>query len=56
MVKTLGSLCDNLTIIKLKHWHSEDEIRLNSLAIQEKQLQEEIKEFMNAAIPEKIPR
>jgi hypothetical protein len=45
-----------LTIIKLKQWHSEDEIRLNSLAIQEKQLQNEINEFVNAAISGKISR
>ena len=56
MAETLGSLCDKLTIIKLKQWHSEDEIRLNSLAIQEKQLQNEINEFLNAAISGKIPR
>jgi len=56
MAETLGSLCDKLTIIKMKQWHSEDEIRLNSLAIQEKQLQEEINEFENAAISGKIPR
>ncbi len=56
MAETLGSLCDKLTIIKLKQWHFEDEIRLNSLAIQEKQLQEEINEFVNAAISGKIPR
>lgn len=55
MAETLGSLCDKLTIIKLKQWHSEDEIRLNSLAIQEKQLQNEINEFLNAAISGKIP-
>jgi hypothetical protein len=56
MAETLGSLCDKLTIIKLKQWHFEDEIRLNSLALQEKQLQEEINEFVNAAISGKIPR
>ncbi len=56
MAETLGSLCDKLTIIKLKQWHSEDEIRLNSLAIQEKQLQNEINEFVNAAISGKVPR
>ncbi|HLO47169.1 MAG TPA: hypothetical protein VK211_01890 [Kamptonema sp.] len=55
MAETLGSLCDKLTIIKLKQWHSEDEIRLNSLAVQEKQLQEEINEFISAAIAGEIP-
>lgn len=56
MAETLGSLCDKLTIIKLKQWHAEDEMRLNSLAIQEKQLQNEINEFVNAAISGKLPR
>lgn len=55
MAETLGSLCDKLTIVKLKQWHSEDEIRLKSLAVQEKQLQEEINEFINAAIGGQIP-
>jgi len=56
MAETLGSLCDKLTIIKLKQRHSEEEIMINSLAIQEKQLQNEINEFVNAAIFGKIPR
>ncbi len=55
MAETLGSLCDKLTIVKLKQWHSEDQIRLNSLAVQEKQLQEEINEFITAAIGGQIP-
>lgn len=55
MAETLGSLCDKLTIVKLKQWHSEDQIRLNSLAVQEKQLQEEINEFITAAIDGQIP-
>lgn len=55
MAETLGSLCDKLTIIKLKQWHSEDEKRLESLAEQQKQLQDEINEFMSAAIAGKIP-
>ncbi|MEG4808345.1 hypothetical protein QUA82_11550 [Microcoleus sp. F8-D3] len=55
MAETLGSLCDKLTIVKLKQWHSEDEIRLKSLAVQEKQLQEEMNEFISAAISGQIP-
>jgi len=55
MAETLGSLCDKLTIVKLKQWHSEDEIRLKSLTVQEKQLQEEINEFISAAIAGQIP-
>jgi len=54
MAETLGSLCDKLTIVKLKQWHSEDD-RLKSLAVQEKQLQEEINEFISAAIAGQIP-
>ena len=54
MAETLGSLCDKLTIVKLKQWHSEDEIRLKSLAVQEKQLQQEMNEFISAAISGQI--
>jgi hypothetical protein len=56
MAETLSSLGDKLTIIKVKQWHSEEEIRLNSLALQKKQLQNEINEFVKAAISGKIPR
>jgi hypothetical protein len=55
MAETLGSLCDKLTIVKLKQWHSEDSERLESLSIQEKQLQNEIDEFIAAAIARHIP-
>lgn len=55
MAETLGSLCDKLTIVKLKLWHSEDADRLASLALQEKQLEDEINEFMSAAISGAIP-
>lgn len=55
MAETLGSLCDKLTIIKLKQWHSDDPNKLLSLADQEKQLQDEIGEFVNAAIAGHIP-
>ncbi len=50
MAETLGSLCDKLTIVKLKEYHSEDEIRLQSLLQQEKQLQAEIDGFVEEAI------
>jgi hypothetical protein len=39
MAETLGMLCDKLTIVKLKQYHSEDEARLKSLALQADQLQ-----------------
>lgn len=55
MAETLGSLCDKLTIVKLKQFHSEDKERLQSLALQEKQLQNEINEFIGAAIAGQIP-
>jgi hypothetical protein len=43
MAETLGSLCDKLTIVKLKEWHSEKQPeRMRSLATQEQQLREEI--------------
>ena len=42
MAETLGSLCDKLTIVKLKQYHTGDIQRLESLAHQEKQLCEEI--------------
>jgi hypothetical protein len=54
MAETLGSLCDKLIIVKLKQWHSEDPVRLESLAAQEIQLQAEINEFVADAISGKI--
>lgn len=55
MAETLGSLCDKLTIVKLKQWHSQDPVRLKSLRLQEKQLQDEINEFTQAAVTGQIP-
>jgi aconitase B len=54
MAETLGSLCDKLTIIKLKQWHSTDKIRLKSLAAQESSLLEEIDEFIANALVGRI--
>jgi len=59
MAETLGTLCDKLTIVKLKRWHSEDKVRLESLAQQEQQLAKEIDNFVSSAIsgvisPEKL--
>ncbi|MBI1824727.1 MAG: hypothetical protein HY200_01235 [Nitrospirae bacterium] len=54
MAETLGSLCDKLTIIKLKEWHSEDLQRLKSLALQEKQIQEEIDGYILDAVSGRI--
>jgi hypothetical protein len=55
MAETLGSLCDKLTVVKLKQWHTEDQGRLNSLELQEKQLQDEMNEFIVDALSGKIP-
>ena len=55
MAETLGSLCDKLTIVKLKQWHSEEPARLKSLGEQENQLKNEIDEFAAAAFGGKIP-
>ncbi len=55
MAETLGFLCDKLTIVKLKQWHSEDPERLKILSIQEKQLENEIDEFIAAAIAGHTP-
>ena len=59
MAETLGTLSDKLTIVKLKQFHTEDEARLQSLANQEAQLQNEIDELVKDAIngrisPEKL--
>jgi hypothetical protein len=55
MAETLGSLCDKLTIVKLKQFHSEDPERLKSLAVQEKELQSEIDGFVQSASAGHIP-
>ena len=56
MAETLGSLCDKLTIVKLKEWHSEQQPeRMRSLATQEQQLREEIDAFIADAASGRIP-
>ena len=55
MAETLGSLCDKLTVVKLKQWHNEDDARKLSLDGQEKQLKNEIDEFIASAISGNIP-
>ena len=56
MAETLGSLCDKLTIVKLKEWHSEKQPeRLRDLAMQEQQLREEIDAFIADAASGRIP-
>src|SRR5689334_19074393 len=55
MAETLGSLCDKLTIVKLKQWHAEGEEKQKSLLEQERRLQEEIGEFVAMAAAGAIP-
>ena len=50
MAETLGSLCDKLTIVKLKQFHSDDAARLQSLETQERQLRDEIDGFVTDAL------
>ena len=50
MAETLGSLCDKLSIIKLKQYHTEEPESLASLGKQELQLREEIDTFLADAI------
>jgi len=56
MADTLGSLCDKLTIVKLKQYHTGDIQRLESLDHQEKQLCEEIDTFIQDAAKGRIPQ
>jgi len=55
MAETLGTLCDKLTIVKLKQYHSEDKEKLLSLEQQQNQLTVEIEEFTLDAVSGVIP-
>jgi len=55
MAETLGMLCDKLTIVKLKQYHSEEAEKLKSLNIQAEQLQQEIDEYVTQAANGLIP-
>ena len=55
MAETLGSLCDKLTVVKLKQFHNEDPSRLESLQQQEIQLVEEINQYLSYALSGVIP-
>ena len=55
MAETLGMLCDKLTIVKLKQYHTEDPSRLESLTKQENNLSQEIDEFVIQALEGLIP-
>ncbi|MEJ0081041.1 MAG: hypothetical protein WDM78_08880 [Puia sp.] len=54
MAETLGSLCDKLTIVKLKQFHTDDAGKLKSLAVQQASLCTEIDEFLETALSGKI--
>ena len=55
MAETLGSLCNKLTIVKLKQFHSDAADRLESLQQQETLLKVEIDQFFNDALSGFIP-
>jgi len=54
MAETLGMLCDKLTIVKLKQYHSSEAGRLESLALQASQLQDEIDVYISDAVGGRI--
>jgi len=54
MAETLGMLCDKLTIVRLKLYHTEDKNNLASLEKQSVQLQSEIDEYISDAGQGKI--
>lgn len=55
MAETLGMLCDKLTIVKLKQYHSEDAEKLKNLQQQAISLQEEIDGYFASAVTGNIP-
>lgn len=55
MAETLGMLCDKLTIVKLKQYHTDNAERLASLDKQASQLKDEIDEYVVDAIEGRIP-
>jgi hypothetical protein len=55
MAETLGSLCDKLSIVKLKQFHCDQEQKAQSLALQEGQLIAEINDFVADALSGRIP-
>lgn len=55
MAETLGMLCDKLTIVKLKEFHTDDKVKLDSLRQQAILLQDEIDEYFTQAVNGSIP-
>jgi hypothetical protein len=54
-METLGLLCDKLTIIKLKQFHTTDSVKSASLLTQEQQIIEEMNQYFNDALSGNIP-
>ncbi|MBS1948797.1 MAG: hypothetical protein JST47_13620 [Bacteroidetes bacterium] len=55
MAETLGMLCDKLSIVKLKQFHTGDNEKLQSLNKQASMLQQEIDEYFANAVSGIIP-
>ena len=55
-METIGSLCDKLTVVKLKQEHTTERKRLYSLTNQEKLLIKEIDEYIENAFSGKIKK
>ena len=55
MAETLGTLCDKLSIIKLKQYHCDHEQKAQSLLLQESQLVQEMDSFLADAVSSAIP-
>jgi hypothetical protein len=55
MAETLGSLCDKLSIVKLKQYHCDQEQKAQSLIIQEVQLVAEMNTFLADALSGRTP-
>ena len=50
MAETLGTLCDKLTIVKLKQFHTDEPGKLESLRQQALQLLQEIDEYISNSV------
>ncbi len=55
MAETLGSLCDKLTIVKLKQFHTKDSVKMKNLSEQVQDLCSEINVYLEDSISGKIP-
>ena len=56
MAETLGSLCDKLTIVKLKEYHSDSPEKTVALGLQRYQLCDEIDVYIDNAVKRGIPK